>query len=382
MRVMYVMGGVVRSGVDSVILTLSEGLRKLGHVPVISPLGVGLIAEEARQRGFTVAPLAKQRRFDVASIPRLASMIRRHRIDIVHSHEFNGAFYACPAGRLAGVAQVNSWHIPPTESLKQNVRGKAVPWLIFRHYLWQMRHCREVITVSGELRDLLVSGGVPRSKVTFIPTAVDLAAYEPRPDARRSVRSELGIPAGSTVIGTAGRIQRQKNLPMLLHTARRLLDEGHPVRVVIVGDGSDRAAIEQTVSRLGLREHVVITGWRQDVPRVMQAFDIFALTSTSEGMPIVVLEAMAMEKPVVGTRVGAMADCVQDGRTGFLVPSGDVDRMASALTTLLRDPSLCRRFGSAGRVRVERDFSEATMVKRHMDVYYRIRALKGKGKRC
>ncbi len=373
---MCVMGGVIRSGVDSVILTLSEGLRRQGHVPVITPLGSGLIAEEARDLGFIVDPLAKKRRFDFASLPRLAGMIRKHRIDILHSHELNGAFYACNAGVLAGVTQVNSWHIPPMESLKQNFRTRTIPWLTFRYYIWLMRFCRQVITVSMELRDLIVSRGVPGDKVRFIPTAVNLEAYQPEDAVRRDVRAEFGIPDDVTVIGTAGRVQRQKNLPLFVQAAKKLLDQGEKVKFMIVGDGTDRPIIEQTAADLGVARDVIITGWRQDIPRVMQAFDIFALTSFSEGMPIVVLEAMALKKPVVGTDVGAMRQCVDDGETGILVPSGDLDGMAQTLSSLLHDRERGDRLGRAGRARVEQDFTGDAMVRRHMEVY--AAALRGK----
>jgi len=370
LRVMYVMGGVIRSGVDSVVLTLSEGLRRRGHVPVISPLGTGLIAQEAREMGFIVDPLAKRRRFDVASIPRLGGMIRRHRVHIVHSHEFNGAFYACNAGLLAGAAQVNSWHIPPLESFKQSFRrNRAIPWLTFRYYLFAMRFCRKVVTVSPELRRLVVEGGVPADKVRFIPTAIDLETYAPSETARREARAELGIPDDVTVIGTAGRVQRQKNLLLFVEVARKLLDAGEKVRFLIVGDGTDRPAIERAAAELGVARDVFVTGWRRDVPRVMQAFDIFLLTSFSEGMPIVVLEAMALGRPVVGTDVGAMRQCVTAGETGLLAPSGDGEGLAREITGLLRDPERARRMGEAGRARVERDFTADAMVSRHLEVY-------------
>jgi len=368
---MFVMGGVIRSGVDSVILTLSEGLRRRGHVPVITPLGTGLIAQEARERGFTVDPLAKKRRFDVASVPRLAGMIRRHRIHILHSHEINGAFYACNAGVLAGVTQVNSWHIPPMESLRQNFRNRTIPCLTHRYYLWLMRFCADVITVSPELRRLLLQGGVPGDKVHFVPTAIDLEAYARDDTVRREVRAEFGIAEGVTVIGTAGRVQLQKNLPLFVRVARRLLDQGEKVRFLIVGDGTDRPIVERTAAELGVSREVTITGWRRDVPRVMQAFDIFALTSSSEGMPIVALEAMALELPVVATDVGAMRQCMDPGETGILIPPGDLEGLSRTLTDLLRDPQRRRRMGEAGRARVERDFTADAMVQRHMEVYER-----------
>lgn len=369
LRVMHVMGGLIRSGVDSIILTLAEGLHQIGGEAVLVPLVEGRITEEARDLGLKVDPLGKKFRYDLFSIPRLARLIMQHRIDILHSWEVNGAFYACPAGRLAGVTQVNSWQIDPRESLKQIYRSEFLPQLAFRYYLWLMRFCRRVITITPQLHRALIKGGVSPVKVMYIPNGIDVDAYDSSDKTRRTMRAELKLPLDVTVVGTACRLQLIKNVPMLLKTAKRLIDAKEKVRFVIVGDGTERQTLEEMAAELKITEYVKFTGWRTDVPRLMSAFDIFVLTSRDEGMPIAALEAMALAKAVVGTDVGAMRECVAHGQTGLLVPSDDVDQMAESLRLLVRNKDGARRLGEAGRARVKREFTKDIMVQRTIDVY-------------
>jgi len=369
LRVMHVMGGLIRSGVDSIILTLAEGLRQIGGEAVLVPLVKGRIAEEAGELGLTVDPLGKKFRYDLFSILKLARLIKKHKIDILHSWEVNGAFYACPAGRLAGVAQVNSWQIDPRESLKQIYRRRLFRQLSFRYYIWLMRFCQRVITATPELHRALIDGGVSPIKVNYMPNGIDVDAYDFKENTRKTILSELKLPSDVTVIGTACRLQLIKNIPMLLKTAKRLIDAKEKVRFVIVGDGTERQMLEDMVAELQITEYVRFTGWRTDAPKLMSAFDIFALTSKDEGMPIVVLEAMALGKPVVGTNVGAMNECVLHGQTGLLVPSDNVNQMTEFLRLLVRDKDRACRFGEAGRTLVKRQFSKEIMVQRTLEVY-------------
>jgi len=377
LRVMQVMGGVVRSGVDSVVLTLADGLRPLGVETVFTPLGEGRLAQEARSLGFAVDSLAKKRRYDLLSFHRLASLIRRERVDIVNSHELNGAFYACPAARLAGVAHVNSYHLDVRESLKQVYRWGGAIWLSYQYYLLLMRSCDRVVTIAPSLQRDVIAGGVPRDRVVMIPPAIDVGHYDPRCPDREKVRLELGLPLGAMVIGTAGRLQRVKNLPMLFQAAGRLIRAGENLCVVVAGEGNEREALERLTAELGIGERVRFTGFRSDLPRIMSAFDVFALASRGEGVPVVVLEAMALGKPVTATDVGGVSLCVEHGRTGLLVPSEDTEAMIAALRGLLHDPEQARRFGAAGRERVQREFDRPVLLRRTLGLYRNVLAGRG-----
>ena len=370
LRVMHVFGGRVRSGVETSILTLAGGQRQgLGEV-VLVPLAEGAFTGEARDLGFTVAPLNKKRRYDVFSIPRLARIIKQHRIDILHSHAVNGSFYACPAGRLAGVrGQVCHFHAPTTESLEDVYRWKLPRVAAYRYHLWLTRWCQRVITVNPALRRDLIRRGAPPEKVVFIPNALDPDDYDHTRAARRALRDELGLPPEVSVVGAVARLSAFKNFPLLLRAAKRLLDAREPVCFVLAGDGPDRPMLEKMAAELGIARDVHFLGWRKDVSRVLSGFDVFVLSSSSEGFGLSMMEAMATGLPIVATDVDGPRVLVEHGETGLLVPSGDAGRMAEAIRSLVHDKDRARRFGQAGRARTERDFTEDRLIESVENVY-------------
>lgn len=375
LRVMHVLGGRMRSGVESVVLDLADGLRRRGGEPILVPLADGLFTEEARSRGFQVEPLQKRFHGDLFSIVRLARLIKRLGIDILHSHAHNGAFYACPAGRLAGLrGQVSTVHIDTQQSTADFFRWRLPCALTARYYIWLMRWCRRVTTVNPALRDDLIRQGQPSEKVVFIPNGIDLDAYRPAAGQREAVRCELGIPAGTRVIGTVARLAPFKNFPMLLKVARQLVDEQEDIRFVIVGDGPDRRDLEKMAAELGIAGYVHFLGWRTDVSRLLSAMDIFVMTSWIEGCSIAALEAMALSKPVVSTRVGIFTELPELSDMGLLCAPGDVGEMVRALRPLVRDEKLARRAGELGRAVAERDFTKDVMTDRMMNVYHDVLA--------
>jgi glycosyltransferase involved in cell wall biosynthesis len=232
-----------------------------------------------------------------------------------------------------------------------------------------MRFCQQVITITPELHQVLIDRGLSPAKVNYLPNGIDVDVYNFKKNTRKTILTELKIPSDVTVIGTACRLQLIKNIPMLLKTAKRLIVYQENVRFVIVGDGTERQMLEDMAAQLQITEYVKFVGWRTDAPRLMSAFDIFALTSKDEGMPIAVLEAMALGKAVVGTNVGAMNECVLHGQTGLLVPSGDVNKMTEFLQLLIRDKNRAFRLGQAGRALVKQKFSKEIMVQKTLDVY-------------
>lgn len=369
-RVMHVFGGRIRSGVETFVLKLAEMQRDVLGEVILTPLADGPFAEESRSLGFTVVPLGKKRRFDVFSVPRLARIIKEHRVDIVHSHAINGTFYASPAGRMARVGgHVCHFHAPTVESLEDIWRWKLPRVLAYRYHLRLTRWCDRVVAVNPLLQQDLIRNGVPAGKVRFIPNGIDARQYEWTDADRESIRRELRLSAGATVVGTHARLAAFKNLSMFLDVAARLLVDGQDVFFVIAGDGPQGAMLKQKAARLGITDRVRFIGWRKDIPRVLAAFDIFVLTSTSEGFGLSMVEAMAARKPVVATDVEGPKIIVRHQQTGLRVANRDVGQMVDALRLLIRDEDMARRFGQAGRAVVEREFSIEALTRNVQNVY-------------
>ena len=171
------------------------------------------------------------------------------------------------------------------------------------------------------------------------------------------------------VVGNIGALVSHKGQRDLVEAAARVVRQVPDARFIIAGEGELRPQLEQQVRHLGLEKHVLLIGFRTDVLSVLKAFDVFAMSSVTEGLGTSVIDAMACRRPVVSTRAGGLPELVVEGDTGHLVPVGDAAAMASAIVSLLKDPARRERFGAAGRARVEAAFTVEWMVRATLDAY-------------
>ena len=227
---------------------------------------------------------------------------------------------------------------------------------------WVARRAALVIAISASVHRYMVGPtlGLPASQVQTILYGIATAAYPlVAPEAVTALRREWGATESTLVIGFAGRFVEQKDLPTLIRAFALFCEiSGCAARLVLVGRGELVEPMRRLAAEVGVGDRVVFPGFREDVPVVMRAFDVFAITSVHEGFGLVLVEAMAAERPVVATRAGAMPEIVVDGATGFLADG--VEPFAQALARLT-DPAVRQRFGVAGRRRVDEHFAVARM---------------------
>ncbi len=217
--------------------------------------------------------------------------------------------------------------------------------------------------VSDATRRFGVEHGLfAADKVTVIPNGIPVPP--PPTEERAAIRSALGIPVGAPLIVTAGRLEAQKGLPHLLDAFALVRRELPAARLLIVGDGPERSALVAQADRLGVRDVLHLPGWRSDVPRLIHAGDVFCLASLWESFGLVLVEAMAMCRPVVASRVDGIPEVVVDGETGLLVPPAQPRPLAEALAKVLRDPTLAERLGRAGRLRAAAQFALEPLIAR------------------
>ncbi len=367
---MHVFGGHVRSGVETFILALTKRLAERQHEVILTPLATGEFIDEAGAMGFNVKPLEKRGRYDLASIPRLASMIKRYQIDILHSHAVNGAFYAVPAAWLAGLkTHVSHYHVNTAQSLADVYRSRWPRIMAHRYHLRLTRSCMKLITVNPVLKEELLNEGLPADKIQYIPNGIDCDLIRSTHENGRNMRHELNLPENAVILGTACRLAQFKNIPMMLNVVSELVKTDSRVHLVVAGDGPDRNQLQTLTQQSGMADHVHFTGWRSDVHRIIQCFDLFLITSDIEGLPMAGLEAMAMGKAIVGTRVGGMSEIVIDGRTGYLVEPCDANGMINVLKPLIHDRDQRRTLGENARQLVQQSFSIGGMVDRIESVY-------------
>ena len=298
----------------------------------------------------------------------LVRFLRARRPDIVHTHLIHGDLYGTLAAWLAGV--------PVVVSTKHNDdafrRNRFYAWLGRQAARRQDR----IITISDHLARFSVEvEGMNADKITCIHYGLDGAAFRARVRDVASVRAEFGIPAGAPLVGMVGRLTEQKGHVYLLHAWAQVTAALPEARLLLVGDGPLRGELQRRARDLGLGGCVIFAGRREDVPRIMAALDVMTLPSLWEGFGLVLLEAMAVGRPIVASRVSAIPEIVVDGETGLLVPPRDADALAQALLALLRDPQRATEMGRRGQVRLEQEFTVERMVAQTEAVYEKMRAM-------
>lgn len=297
---------------------------------------------------------------------KLVREFKKSSIRIIHTHKYKDTILAAPAAKLCGIPHV----VRTVHGLREPFGGLQS----FKMSLYEAiertmhRYCVDsIIGVSSQIeREYKAEGGV--FNVTCIRNGIDLEGRSVQTDRWRT-RKDLGVDSGTCLIGTVGRLTPVKGIQYLLQAARILLRQGANVKVLVVGDGSIRLDLLTQTRDLGISEHVMFLGHREDTDALLQALDVFVLPSLSEGIPMALLEAMATSRAVVASRVGGIPEIVEDGVEGFLVEPMDVNGLADKCRQLIESPDVARKMGEQARKRVEQDFSATAMADRVVSVY-------------
>ena len=343
LHVSYLAKGLEARGYDTTLVAgkLARGEDSMAYAA--QELGVPVVSIPQLHR--ELSPV-----YDPVSVKRLVDEIRRVRPHIVHTHTAKAGAVGRLAAMLAGDARppvvVHTFHGHVLHGYFDPVRTE-----FFRETeRFLARHTTRLIAVGPEVRDDLVGLGVaPPERFTVIRLGIDLESRLRDEGAGADLRRLFGVPPDRFVVGWIGRMTGIKRVPDVLATFRRLLDHGVDAELCLVGDGPERPQLEQRARDLGIARRTLFAGYQREIAPYFDLFDAFLLPSANEGTPVVAIEALAAQRPVVATRVGGVPDVVREGVDGFLVDVGDVDGLAGRLAELARDPELRRRFGEAGR---------------------------------
>ena len=355
-------GGQERVALDLAVAQHAEG----NHVLAVSlaPPPEGPLAQEFRARGIEVRSLPKRPGVDASLVLELSSLFFREHVDVVHTHNPQPLFYGALAGRLAGAVVVHTKHGANPD------RGRRL-WA--RRATGRLAHA--YVAVSPTTANVArANAECAASRLAVIDNGIDLSRFHPDEAARREVRAELGIPEEARVVGTVGRVAPEKAHVLLVEAMGPLLDDR--TRLVVVGDGSEMPAVREAARRLPGGAYVHLPGVRRDVPRLLAAMDVFVLSSKTEGLPLVIPEAMATSLPIVSTAVGGIPDVLGDGDTGFLVPSGDAIALRAAIRRVLDDRDLAAAVGARARAVALDRYSVTRMARSYLALYQRELALK------
>jgi glycosyltransferase involved in cell wall biosynthesis len=369
-RVLQVVLSLHPGGTERLVVDIVRRLRDGIPMAVCCLDEAGAWGDALRGDGITVTPLRRTEGFHPTLGREIARVAARHGANVVHAHHYSPFVYAALArmwNRRLGVIYTEHGRLsddPP--SAKRRMANAIFAQLP-----------REVYTVSADLRHHIVAEGFPTTKVGVIYNGIALQPL-PDPDERARIRAHLRVTDDTLVIGTIARLDPVKDLPTMLE-AMGQVGSGTKAVLVIVGDGSERPALEREVARLGLARAVRFLGHREDARAWLAGCDVYANSSIHEGVSLTILEAMSAALPVVATRVGGTPEIV-DGSCGVLVAARDPKALAGALTDLNANPERRKTMGREARQRVEERYTIERMVDEYRSAYLRVgRAEKVKG---
>ncbi len=362
-RIAYVVASFVTGGAERHLLELWSRLdRDRFELEIFCVRREGPFLPAVEALGWPIRDLRMGRRLYTPrgwrTVMRLRRELRRFRPHVLHAYLLGPNLIGGVAGRLAGVKVIVAAKrsVDAYESLGERLLNR-----------WGLRLATHVTAVSEEVAASAVALGIPRLKITVIPNGVDVERFGRSGGA--VPEPLLSLPRERVVVGSVGCLAARKDYGVLLEAFARVHAQRPEAVAVVLGDGPQRAALERRAHELGLNGSVLFAGERLDVDRWLPHFHLFALSSREEGIPNAVLEAMAAGRPVVATAAGGTPEVIEDGRNGRLVPPGDAEAMARALTELIENQALARRLGEQAARDARERFGIDVMVRRFESFY-------------
>ena len=307
--------------------------------------------DAARNLGVDYVEIRERHSFDPAIWSALRRLVRERRFDIVHAHDYKTDLLALLVAKAEGVTPLATAHGWSGTTLRERFLYYPVDRRLLARY-------PKVIAVSPAIRETLIAVGTPPERIAVVLNGVDTSAFRRDPGRQAVARAAIGLESHHRVVGAIGRLEPIKRVDLLLDAfaaARRRRPE---LRLVVAGGGSLAASLERAAQRLA-PDACRFLGHHPDVISLHHALDCFVQSSDSEGTSNALLEAMAMETPIVATAVGGTESLIRDGVDGLLVPPGDIDRLRDAIERTLDDATAARLRARSARQRVEQDFSFA-----------------------
>lgn len=323
----------------------------------------GSAIDDIRQRadvlGCPIHSVIERGPIDRRTVRQLADLCRELGVTIWHAHDAKSNLIGLLLRRKLGLKLISTVHGYIENTTKLRLYRK-IDHALLRGY-------HRVVVVSPKLYDQCLAAGIDQSRMTYIPNGIEADQYQ-RGASIRDSRDALGLPQNASIIGLAGRLSPEKQIDKLITVFPQVCQRVPDAHLVIIGDGPERPALEQQVEQLGLTDRVHLVGWQNPLTPWYQAMDVLALTSSTEGLPNVLLEAMALGVPVAATAVGAIADLLDGGRCGRLLTQ-DSASWAAPLTELLTDSTMRTELATVARQRVENEFSFTRRMDRMMAQY-------------
>jgi glycosyltransferase involved in cell wall biosynthesis len=348
-----------RGGQNQVLLTVN-GLRAIGHRAALVAHPQGELLRRAAE-GLELIPLAPRTEMDLSAAWRLSRVLKRLKPDVVHAHDPHGVAMAALAISIGSPSPTPL--VVASRRVDFHLKGNSFS-------RWKHRQVDCFIAASDAIRNMIVADGVPPDRAVTVHEGIDVEHVLAAP--RVNVHEAFWLPHQAPVVGNVAALVPHKGQRHLIDAAHLVVRELPDARFIILGEGELREQLEHQVREHRLEKHVLLPGFRTDVIGCIKGFDLFAMSSVTEGLGTSLLDAMACSRAIVATSAGGIPEIVEDGNNGALVPPRDHAAMARAIVWLLKDEIVRQKMGDAGFARVRARFTVERMVAATAAVYERL----------
>lgn len=374
LRVLQLVLSLAIGGTEKLVYDLVHRVDKCLVVPVVCCLDeFGHFGKELQRDGYQVCILNRKPGIDWGLIRRLNAIIQQEKIDVIHAHQYTPYFYGLLASLYTKLSMftkapklVFTEHgrfYPEQKKLKRTIANPVLS--LFTD---------EIVTISESTKSSLIKyENFPAHRIKVVYNGIELSRFSQKIDTVAKKQS-LGLSPDARVIGIVARLDPIKNHAMLLRAFKRVLQHIPDTYLLIIGDGPEEQNIKAFARLLDVNDNTIFLGARKDVSELLHVFDVFALSSFSEGTSVTLLEAMGAGVPIVATKVGGNPEVIKNQESGYLVPSDNDQEMATMLIKLLQDKKARQRMGQAGQKRGYDMFSLDKMVNAYTELYLKVSA--------
>lgn len=388
MKVLQVIANLDIGGAQEVVRTLSEGLVESGCPTVVCSFRDGPLRTQIERLGIPVEVLP-QRRYSILAFPfyvremlatrrALLRLVQKYQIDVIQTHLLRSLDFLVATLRFGAQRPLIFWTVHNFNFALRPEQLTRFRWLAGAKqathswlYRWMGRWVNGFIAVSNDVEaGILKTIGPVQDRIVIISNGVDTRRYQATAD-RSAMRRALGFAGEEILYTVVGTLKEQKGHRYLIEAVAPLIARTPRLHILIVGDGELRGSLEAQVGAAGIESNIHFLGNRSDVPAILAACDVFVLPSLWEGLPMALIEAMASGLPVIATHVSGSQQVVEQGRSGILVPPGEVAPLRHAIEDLLGDPERARLLGKTAQRRIEEAYSARRQAEEHLVLYRR-----------
>ncbi|UCC38729.1 MAG: glycosyltransferase family 4 protein [Candidatus Aminicenantes bacterium] len=370
-NILYIIDNIEFGGGERVFSQIIRGLSKERYNISVAGNPGGILEEKLKKIDLKIEPVDMASRYNLGAISQIKKIIKAKNVHIVHSQGGRADFFARQAARSAKVPIIIS-------SIAMLVEGYDVSTLKKGFYVfidrWTEKKVDKFIILSEPLRQTLIEKHkIPPEKIVKIYNGIETEEYDPNiqgiTNKKHKVRIELGLKNDIPVIGAIGRLVWQKGFEFLIQAIPNIIEFFPEAKFLIVGEGPLRKELEGLSERLRVKDNIIFAGFRSHIKEILASIDILAMPSLLEGLPLVLLEGMAMAKPIVATKIDGITEVLENGKTGLLVSPESTGELAEAIIEILTNKTKADLLGqNARRLAVEK-FSVKKMVEQTEEVY-------------